>query len=81
MSHISGKIWTISVQEFYKNWLRTSMNSLLESLLVLGFCFLQQLLECRGKPGRKDENLLGLCQYLKQAGKVKVITWVLVSES
>lgn len=31
--------------------------------------------------GKKDENLLGLCQYLKQVGKVKVITWALVSES
>lgn len=80
MSHISGKVWTISVQEFYKNWLRTFLNSLLESLFVLGFWFFfQQLLECREKSGKKDKYLLGMCQYLKQVGKVKVITWVLVS--
>lgn len=35
----SGKAWTISIQEFYNNWQRTLPNSLLESFLVVGFCF------------------------------------------
>lgn len=85
MSHISGKVWTISIQEFYKNWLRTFLNSLLLEGVTFGSGFLFFFSSCwnvgENLRGKKDENLLGLCQYLKQVGKVKVITWVLVSES
>lgn len=76
MSNISGKAWTISIPKLHQSWLRTFLNPLLKSFFV----FLQ-LLQCRGKPGKGDGNRLGLCQYLKQVGKMKTITRVLVSES
>lgn len=72
-------------QFLFKNYTRTGWEFFwtpsLSHFWFWVFVFLQQLLKCRRKPGKKDKNLLGLCQYLKQVGKVKVITWALVSES